>query len=154
ELKRAEEELQQLVEQLRRSEAFLTEGQRLSRAGTFSWRVDTDEITWSEQLYRLFEFDEHLPVTLELIGSRVHPDDLPLLRDMMERARRAAGDFEYQHRLLMPDQSVKYIHLFAHATRDKYGRLEYVGAAQDVTRRRLAEEALQSSERHLSLTIN
>ena len=141
-------------EELKRSEAFLAEGQRLSGTGSFSWCVATDEITWSEQLYRIFEFDEHLPVTLERIGSRVYPDDLPLLQDMIERARRAASDFEYEHRLLMPDQSVKHIHLFAHATRDRYGRLEYVGAAQDVTQHRLAEEALQSSERNLSLMID
>ena len=141
-------------EELKRSEAFLTEGQRLSGTGSFSWCVATDELTWSEQLYRIFEFDEHLPVTLERIGSRVYPDDLPLLQDMIERARRAASDFEYEHRLLMPDKSVKHIHLFAHATRDKYGRLEYVGAAQDVTQHRLAEEALQSSERNLSLMID
>ena len=141
-------------EELKRSEAFLAEGQRLSGTGSFSWCVATDEITWSEQLYCIFEFDEHLPVTLERIGSRVYPDDLPLLQDMIERARRAASDFEYEHRLLMPDKSVKHIHLFAHATRDKYGRLEYVGAAQDVTQHRLAEEALQSSERNLSLMID
>jgi formate hydrogenlyase transcriptional activator len=124
--KRAEQEL-------KRSEEFLAEGQRLSRTGSFSWRVSTDEITWSDQLYRIFEFDHRSPVTLERMGSRVYPDDLPLLQDMIERARHAASDFEYQHRLLMPDESVKHIHLFAHATRDKHGRLEYVGAAQDVT---------------------
>jgi len=124
--KRAEQEL-------KRSEEFLAEGQRLSRTGSFSWRVDTDEITWSEELRRIFEFDDHLPVTLERIGGRVYPDDLPLMQNMLEKARNGASDFEYQHRLLMPDHSVKHIHLFAHATRDKHGRLEYVGAAQDVT---------------------
>ena len=124
--KRAEQEL-------KRSEAFLAEGQRLSRTGSFSWRVETDEITWSEQLRRIFEFDDNLPVTLERIGGRIYPDDLPLLQDMLEKARNAASYFEYEHRLMMPDQSVKHIHLFAHATRDKHGRLEYVGAAQDVT---------------------
>ena len=124
--KRAEQEL-------KRSEEFLAEGQRLSRTGSFSWCVETNEITWSEQLYCIFEFDKQLPVTLERIGTRVYPDDLPLLQDMIERTRQAASDFEYQHRLLMPDRSVKHIHLFARATRDKYGRLEYVGAAQDVT---------------------
>jgi formate hydrogenlyase transcriptional activator len=129
-------------EQLGRSEAFLAEGQRLSLTGSFSWKVATDEITWSEQLYRIFEFDERLPVTIERIGSRVHPDDLPLLQDMIERARHAASDFEYQHRLLMPDQSVKHVHLFAHATQDKYGRLEYVGAAQDVTDLRTIIDAI------------
>src|SRR5581483_4839558 len=66
-------------EQIRRSEAFLVEGQRLSSVGTFSWRVATDEITWSEQLYRTFEFEPGVPVTLELIGTRVHPEDLPML---------------------------------------------------------------------------
>jgi PAS domain S-box-containing protein len=120
-------------QELKRSEEFLAEGQRLSRTGSFSWRVETDEITWSDQLRRIFEFDDNLPVTLERIGGRVYPDDLPLLQDMLEKARGAASYFEYQHRLLMPDQSVKHIHLFAHATRDKHGRLEYVGAAQDVT---------------------
>src|SRR5215813_9258309 len=125
--KRAEQEL-------KRSEAFLAEGQHLSRTGSFSWCIETDEITWSEELYRIFEFDQRLPVTLDRIGSRVYPDDIPLMQDMIERSRRAASDFEYKHRLLMPDQSVKHIHLFAHATRDQYGRLEYIGAAQDVTR--------------------
>lgn len=124
--KRAEEELQ-------RSQEFLAEGQRLSRTGSFSWCVATNEIIWSEQLYRIFEFDKRVPVTLERIGTRVYPDDVPLMQDMIERARNDANYFEYQHRLLMPDQSVKHIHLFAHATRDKSGRLEYVGAAQDVT---------------------
>lgn len=129
-------------EELRRSEAFLAEAQRLSLIGSFSWRVATDEITGSEQLYRIFEFDQGMPVTIELIGTRVHPEDIPLLNDMIDRARGAVSDFEYEHRLLMPDQSVKYLHLIAHGTRDQDGQLEYIGAIQDVTERRLSEEAL------------
>ena len=129
-------------EELRRSEAFLAEGQRLSRTGSFSWLVATDEITWSEQVYRIFEFDPGVPVTLELIGTRVHPEDVPLLNDMIDRTRSEVGDFEYEHRLQMPDNSVKYLHWVAHATRDKDGHLEYIGAVQDVTERRLSEEAL------------
>ena len=66
---------------LERSEAFLAEGQHLSRTGSFSWRVATDEITWSEQLYRIFEFDRGVPVTLELIGTRVHPEDVQLFEE-------------------------------------------------------------------------
>src|SRR5229473_1067163 len=87
--------------ELRRSEAFLAEAQRLSVTGSFSWRVDTDEITWSEELYRIFEFDRDAPVTLELIGSRVHPEDIPLLNDMIARARGIGSDFEYEHCLRM-----------------------------------------------------
>ena len=74
--KRAEEEL-------RRSEAFLAEGQYLARMGSLSWRVATDEIIWSEHIYRIFEFEPGTPVTLELIASRVHPEDMPLMADMV-----------------------------------------------------------------------
>jgi PAS domain S-box-containing protein len=135
---------------LRRSEAFLAEGQHLSRTGSFSWRVATDEITWSEELYRIFDFDQDVPVTLELIGTRVHPEDIPLLNDMIERARGVASDFEYEHRLQMPDHSVKYLHLIAHGTRDQDGRLEYIGAVQDLTERRLSEEALAKARSELA----
>src|SRR5260221_10593797 len=66
-------------EALAASEAFLAEGQRLSRVGSFSWRLDTDEITFSEELYRIFEFDCDAAVMLEQIVGRVHPEDVPLL---------------------------------------------------------------------------
>jgi signal transduction histidine kinase len=146
----AQDRLNQEERELKRSEAFLAEAQRLSLTGSFSWRVAADEITWSEQLYRIFELDQGVPVTLELIGTRVHPDDIVLLGDMIERAKGAGGDFEYEHRLKMPDHSVKHLHLIAHETRDKDGRLEYIGAAQDVTRRRLSEEALAKARSELA----
>jgi len=137
-------------EELWRSEAFLAEAQRLSLTGSFSWRVTTDEMTWSEQLYRIFEFDQRVPVTLELIGSRVYPEDIPLLRDIIERARGAGTDLEYEHRLQMPDQSIKYLHIVAHGTRDQDGQLEYIGAVQDVTARRLSEQALAKARSELA----
>src|SRR2546426_12222214 len=137
-------------EELWRSEAFLAEAQRLSLTGSFSWRVTTDEITWSAQLYRIFEFDQGMPVTLELIGTRVHPEDIPLLHDMIEQARDAGTDFEYELRLQMPDQSIKYLHVVAHGTRDEDGLLEYIGAVQDVTARRLSEQALGNAQSELA----
>jgi PAS domain S-box-containing protein len=79
ERKRAEQEL-------RRSEAFLAEAQHLSRIGSFSWRVATDEITWSEQLYRIFQIDRDVQVTFELIGTRIHPEDLSVFREHIERS--------------------------------------------------------------------
>jgi PAS domain S-box-containing protein len=135
---------------LKRSEAFLAEGQRLSRVGGFSWRVETDEIMWSEELYRIFGFERDVPVTLGLIATRVHPEDIPLMNDMVEKARGAVRDFEYQHRLLMPDDSVKYLHLIAHGIRDNDGRLEYIGAVQDVTQRQISEEALAKARSELA----
>jgi PAS domain S-box-containing protein len=136
--KRAEEEL-------RRSQAFIAEGQRLARLGGFSWNVESGQIKWTDQLYRIFEFEPGGLVTLERIGSRVHPEDIHLLGDMIERAQRAASDLEYEHRLLMPDQSVKYLRFVAHGTQDQDGRLEYIGAVQDITERRVAEEALSQA---------
>ena len=143
-------ELKKSEEALQRSGAFLTKAQSLSRTGSLSWCVATGEIIWSEQVYRIFEFDQAVPVTLELIGTRVHPEDIPLMQDMIARAGAAAADFEYEHRLLMPDQSVKFLHLVAHATRNREGLLEYVGAVQDVTKRRLSEEALEEVRSELA----
>ena len=143
-------ERKQAEEKLRRSEAFLSEAQHLSSTGSFSWRVETDEIAWSEQLYRIFEVEPGTRVTFDLIGARVHPDDKPLLFEMIDRGRGAVNDFEYEHRLLMPNHAVKYVHLIACGVRDRKGRLEYIGAAQDVTQRRLSDEALAKVRSELS----
>ena len=134
----------QAEEELRRSEAFLAEGQHLSRTGSFSWRMATDEITWSEELYRIFEFDQGVPLTFPLIGSRFHPEDVQLLYEVVDRARGGASELEYEHRLQMPDRSVKYLHVVARGARDQDGQLEYIGAVQDVTERRVSEEALSN----------
>src|SRR3984957_12683071 len=135
---------------LKRSEAFLAEGQRLSRMGCCCWLVETGEFTWSEELHRIFGFEPDVPVTLDLIATRVHPEDIPLLNDMVEKARGAVTDFEYEYRLLMPDDSVKYLHMIAHGIRDNDGRLEYIGAVQDVTQRQISEEALAKARSELA----
>jgi signal transduction histidine kinase len=142
ERKRAEAQRDRTIEELRRSEAFLAEAQYLSSTGSFSWGVVTDEITWSEQLYRIYGLEVGAPVTLELIRTRVHPEDLTLYEKMVEQARNGGDDFEWQYRLMMPDRSIKYLHAVARATRDQYGQLEYIASVQDVTERRLSEEAL------------
>src|SRR6516165_7201152 len=138
------------TEQLRLSEAFLAEAQRLSHTGSFSWRVETNHITWSKELYRIFELDPGLPVTLELVRSRIHPEDISSFYDVIDRASAGAQHYEYERRLKLPDQTVKYIHVIAHGTRDKDGRLEYIGAAQDVTERRLSEQALDKARSELA----
>ncbi len=136
-------------EELRRNEAFLAEGQQLSRVGSFSWRVATDEIMWSEQLYRIFEIDREVRLTFEVIGTRVHPDDLSAFREQIERSRRDGSDVQLEIRLQMPDRTVKYVHVVAHC-RDDRGQLEYIGAVQDVTQRRLSEEALTTVRSELA----
>jgi PAS domain S-box-containing protein len=139
-----------IEEELRRSAAFLAQAQQLSRTGSFSWRVATDEITWSAELYRIYEFEPGTTITLEVISARVHPEDLTLYEKMVEQARNGADDFEWQYRLLMPDQSIKYMHAVAQATRDSAGRLEYIAAVRDVTARRLSDEALDRARSELA----
>lgn len=136
-------------EQLRRSEAFLAEGQRLSSTGSFSFQVATGEVTYSEEMCRIFELEP--PVSLGMIGSRIHPEDLPVFKDNLERARRGdSSEMRNDLRLLLPDGSVKCIQIAAHSNRDESGQLEYVGTAQDVTQRRLAEEALTKARTELA----
>jgi signal transduction histidine kinase len=130
-------------EALKRSAALLERTQQLSSTCCFFWRVETDEISWSKELGRLFELDAaEVPVTFELIGTRIHPEDLSSFHEMIGRARSGVSDFEFEHRLRLPDNSVKYLHVVAQRTRDEEGQLEYIGAVQDVTHRRHAEEAL------------
>ena len=137
---------------LRRSEAFLAEGQHLGQIGSYSWRVATDEITWSAELYRIYEIEIGVPVTLELIRSRVHPEDVTLIEKMkmVEQSREGGHNFEWQYRLRMPDHSIKYMHAVAHSTRDQDGQLEYIASVQDVTARRLAEEARDKARSELT----
>jgi len=142
ERKRAEQEL-------RRSQAFLAEAQHLSRTGSFSWRVATDEITWSEQLYRMFQIDRDAQVTFELICTRIHPEDLSVFQEHIERSRRDRSDVQLEFRLQMPDGAVKYVHVAAHIRGD-HGQPEYIGAVQDVTERRSSEEALSKARSELS----
>jgi PAS domain S-box-containing protein len=136
-------------QELRRSEAFLAEAQHLSRIGSFSWRIPTDEITWSEQLYRIFQIDRDAQVTFELIGTRIHPEDLSIFQEHIERSRRDRSDVQLEFRLQMPDGAVKYVHVAAHIRGD-HDQLEYIGAVQDVTERRSSEEALSKARSELS----
>jgi signal transduction histidine kinase len=131
----------QAQEQLRRSEAFLAEAQRLSSTGSFSWRPSTDETIWSDEVYRIFEIDPGVTLTLDLIGTRIHPDDFVSWAEAMSWTR-AGDNIALDYRLLMPDRSVKHLHAIAHVVRDEDGRIEYIGAVQDVTERKRSDEAL------------
>jgi signal transduction histidine kinase len=144
------EDRKQAVEELRRSEAFLAQGQRLNLTGTFLWRLDTDEITFSEQLFRIFEFESDSPVTLERIGRRVHPEDVQTLFAKIELARQGPDEQDYEIRLRMPSGSIKYLRTRSFGFRNEDGRLEHIGAIQDVTERRLSEETLANLRSELA----
>lgn len=134
---------------LKRSEAMLAQAQHMSSTGSISWRIANEELTLSEQYYRIFEFEPGVPVTTELVLSRVHPDDAPMVFEMINRAREDRGNLEYECRLLMPDQSIKYLQL-AHGTINQGDDLEYIGAVQDITKRKTSEQALDKVRSELA----
>jgi PAS domain S-box-containing protein len=144
------EERKRAEDGLRRSEALLADAQRISATGSFSWWIDGDEITFSEQLYRIFELDAGRAVTLDQIAARVHPDDGHLLAELIARARESAGTLEYEFRLLMPDGRVKYTRTHGNVVHHPNAPRECVGAMQDVTQRYLSDQALDQARSELA----
>src|SRR6202166_4873204 len=131
---------------LRSSQMYLAEAQRLSQTGSFGWNTSSGEILWSEESFRIFGYDITSSVTLKMVLDRVHPEDKALVQRTLDRASGDAKDFDYEYRLLMLDGSVKYVHVVAHAVRDRIGIPRFVGALMDVTATKRAEDALRESE--------
>jgi PAS domain S-box-containing protein len=136
------EDLRRAQDELRRNEALLAEGQRVGACGSFLWRPETDEITFSDELYRIFALEPGTPLTVERVVGRVHPDDIPLVSANIGLARKGVAHSAYDLRLRMPDGTIRHIHTSNHQRRDQEGRQEVIGVMQDLTERRLAEEAL------------
>ena len=158
-LRRSGEDLQVAIEDQKRIEAallhsenYLIEAQRLSGTGSFGWNVASGEIFWSDETFRIFQYDRTTKPTLELIVQRIHPEDRAAVQQTIERASTDGNDFDHEYRLLMPDGSVKYAHAVAHAARDASGSIELVGAITDVTVTREVERKLRRSEAYLAET--
>ncbi len=137
-------------EGLRRSEAYLSEAQRLSHTGSFGWRPSSGEIYWTEETFRIFEYDPASTPTLQLLQERIHPDDVAAFRQVAARASEDGRDFAHEYRLRMPHDKVKHIHVMARAFRDEMGDVNFVGAVMDVTAIRLAERELHKSRTDLA----
>jgi PAS domain S-box-containing protein len=129
-----------LYADLQRSEAFLTQGQSISHTGSFSWNVHSGDIYWSEETYRIFAYDPSVKPTMELVFQRIHPDDRELVQRMIGHATREKTGFDFEHSLLMPDGSVKYLHVLARVLEHSSGDLEFAGVVTDVTERKQAEQ--------------
>jgi PAS domain S-box-containing protein len=143
------EERQRAEDALRRSEDYLAEAQRLSRTGSFGWKPSTGQLVWSEETFRIFQYERTTTPTVELILQRVHPEDTALVQQTIERAAQEGKDFDVEHRLLMPDGSVKHVHVVARAVNDELGKVEFVGALMDLTAAKRAEKELRQSEEFL-----
>src|SRR5882724_2275858 len=153
ELEKEIAERQRAEEKLRASQAFLTEAQSISHTGSFGWRVSTGEILWSEETSRIFQYDPTTKPSVALVLQRSHPDDAAFVKQTIERILQDRKDFDFEHRLLMPDGSIKHVRVVGHAERDQSGELEFVGAVMDVTAAKAAEKRIRRNERELRITI-
>jgi PAS domain S-box-containing protein len=140
--------------ELRRTAAYLAEAQRLSHTGSFGWKASSNEFLWSEETFRIFEYDASTRITPPLIVERVHPEDRAMRQEMLERAAREGGDIDFEYRLLLPDGSVKHIHIVAHAVRGGSGGLEYIGALMDVTAQKSQQQALEKAFQEMEALKN
>ena len=134
---------------IRRSEAYLAEAQKLSHTGSFGCKASSGEMFWSEETFRIFGYDRDAKPAVEAILKRVHPDDKAMVQGQISHATSQGKDCNLEYRLLLPDDSVKYVHVVAHAMKDKAGNLEFVGAVTDITERKAAEERIRRQEAEL-----
>jgi PAS domain S-box-containing protein len=138
---------QELVTQeLRRREAYLAEAQRLSHTGSFGWRPDDGDVVWSDETYRIFEYDNTLKPTIDSVLQRMHPEDRALAQQLIDRALQTGADFEHEFRLLLPDGRVKHVQALHHRVQNASGDREFIGALTDITARKAAEGKIRGQE--------
>ncbi|MDP9811514.1 PAS domain S-box-containing protein [Rhizobium tibeticum] len=137
-------------DELRRREHYLKAGERTSLTGSFTWDMNTDKIEFSDQLRHIYELNDDADITADNVRKRIHPDDECVLNEQIAQIRRGCTDIEFEVRLVMPDGRIKFTHAFASVFQHPDGGLECIGAVQDVTRRRTAEDALANARAELT----
>ena len=133
-------------EAFRRSESYLAQAQRLSQTGSFGCRLSTGEMFWSEETFRIYGYDRSTQPAIERVLQRVHPEDRAVFQEHIDHATRFGKDCHVECRLLLPDDSVKYVRIVAHASKDEAGIPEFIGAVTDITERKTAEEKIRHQE--------
>jgi PAS domain S-box-containing protein len=150
ESKLAEEALKASEAGLRRANRYLAGAQRLSKTGSFSWIVETDEQDWSEELFRIWEMqpqDDRAVSTLH--ATVLHPDDVPGVEAIVTPAVEAGTDYEISYRIITPSGAIKHLHTVNERLTEITDKVVYVGATQDLTASKQVEEALKASEAKL-----
>jgi PAS domain S-box-containing protein len=138
-------------EALRRSEAYLAEAQKLSHTGSFGWDVANGNIYWSQETFRIFEYEPALGMRIEQVIERTHPEDRVAVQQLIDRVSQERKDFGLEHRLLTPNGSVKFVHVVGRPSKDDRGSFEFVGAVTDITERKRAEALLAGEKRLLEM---
>jgi PAS domain S-box-containing protein len=139
-------------EDLRRSEAYLADGQRISHTGSWGWNVATGEIFWSQEHFRIFGFDpETVTPSYSMFVERIHPNDRAFVEQTIDRAVRDRSDLEMDYRIVLSDGSTKYLQSLGHPVTGEHGGLTgFIGTVMDVTDRKQAEDALRNAQAELA----
>jgi hypothetical protein len=135
--------------ELRRAYDSVADAQRLSHTGNFSADIAADEHVWSEELYRIFEFDPAVKIRVQAVRDVIHPDDLPSF-DVGFASSLGGADFDLVFRIVTPSGKVKHVRSLARLTERVAGRPLFIGAIQDVTETKIAEEALNRARSELA----
>src|SRR5438132_1842545 len=156
----ANEELQKEIaerkraeEKLRRSKAFLTEGQRISHTGSWGWDVSSGKVAWSEEHFRIFGFDpEKTEPSLQLFLETVHPEDRSFIEQGLEEATRNKSGFAMEFRIALADGSVKHVQGVGRPVVEESGEVDrYVGTTVDITERKRGEAVFIGEKRLLEM---
>ncbi len=138
-------------EKLRRSEECLLEAQRLSHTGSWRHDVASGAVTVSPQIHRIFGSrpDDDMS-TAEFWFNRIHPEDRRSVQQVFERSERQKTDYQADYRIVLPDGTIKHLHVIGHPVLNQSGDLkEFVGTSMDVTEAKQAEAKIRQSEREL-----
>jgi PAS domain S-box-containing protein len=147
------QDLQRVNEELRRSETYLAEGQRLSQTGSWAWNHPTrDKVYWSKEEFRIYGFNPEMATApYREALQRIHPEDRAKYDSSIETAIREKRDFELELRIVLPDKSMKYLYIIGHPVLNESGEVvQFIGTTMDVTERKKAEEKLRESEAYLA----
>jgi signal transduction histidine kinase len=139
-------------ERLRRSEAYLAEGQKISHTGSWAWNAASGEMFWSAEHFRIFGLEPGAKAPdYEAVLARVHAEDRAALRAAFDTAVRNRSDYSMKCRVVRPDGSLRYVESRARPVLDSAGNLvEYIGTIVDETERQQAEEAVQKARAELA----
>ncbi len=133
-----------LTQELLRREAYLAQAEALSHTGSFGWNPSSGQLFWSDETFSMLGYDQGVTPSLDLVFRRVHPDDVALVRETHSAASKNEKSFDFEHRLLLPNGSIKYVHVVARPFERESGSIEFVGSVMDVTAQHKALEEIKS----------
>ncbi len=141
--------------ELKRSEERLKESQRIARVGSWQWNLQTDEIIWSDELFRIYGYAaQAFKPTTEAFWKHVHPDDRPRVMQEMTRSGASSEAIHGEMRVVQSDGTTIFVHTTIEILDDDQGRPLFMsGTAQDITERKRSEEALRESEERYALAV-